>query len=69
MFLGIKILTFGAVTGGLAGDSGKFIETWVLSDKKPCSGCISAVGFYGEHIHVDYGSRGGWQKFGIDRTV
>ena len=57
------------VTGGLAGDADKFESTWVLCDGRPKSGCITAVGFYGEHIHVAHGSAGGWDKFGVVRTV
>lgn len=57
------------VTGGLAGDDANFEKTWVLVDKTPQSNHITAVGFYGEDIHVAYGSQGGWNKFGIDRMV
>ncbi|SFV51668.1 Blr2286 protein [hydrothermal vent metagenome] len=57
------------VTGGLAGDGDRFEKTWVVVDGKPCSSCISAVGFYGEDIHIGYGSKGGWDRLGIERVV
>ncbi|RMH02286.1 MAG: hypothetical protein D6706_00300 [Chloroflexi bacterium] len=57
------------VTGGLAGDGDRFERTWVLKDGKPQSGFISAVGLYGENIHVGHGSKGGWDIFGPERRV
>lgn len=57
------------VTGGLAGDGSRFQRTWVLNDGKPAQGMVTAVGFYGEHVQVGHGSRGGWDLFGPERTV
>ena len=58
------------VTGGLAGDAALFEETVVLSmSGKPISGLISAIGFYGDKIQVGYGSLGGWDSFGIEKSV
>lgn len=57
------------VTGGLAGDDTRFEKTWVLVDNKPQSNYLSAVGFYGDDLHIAYGSEGGWSKFGINRIV
>ncbi len=57
------------VTGGLAGDGDRFERTWVLKDGRPQSGYVSAVGFYGDHIHIGHGSKGGWDIFGIERRV
>ncbi len=57
------------VTGGLAGDGDRFERTWVLKEKTPQLGVISAVGFYGEHIKFHHGSKGGWDMFGIERCV
>jgi hypothetical protein len=57
------------VTGGLAGDGDKFKNTWVLGENKPRSGLVSAVGFYGEHVRVGHGSKGGWDIFGPERLV
>ncbi len=30
---------------------------------------MTAVGFYGDHIQVGHGSKGGWDKFGPERQV
>ena len=57
------------VTGGLAGDGDRFERTWVLKDGRPHSGLVSAVGFYGEHVKIRHGSKGGWDIFGIERRV
>lgn len=59
-----------AVTGGLAGDGNRFLQTFVF-DKKgiPCQNCISAIGFYGERFSVGYGSGSGWDSFGVERLV
>ena len=57
------------VTGGLAGDGPRFERTWVIVDDKPVSGFASAIGFYGEAVRIGHGSKGGWDKFGRERTV
>lgn len=57
------------VTGGLAGDGDRFSRTWVLQDRKPKAGCVTAVGFYGNHIRIGHGSKGGWDRFGPERRV
>ncbi len=57
------------VTGGLAGDDDRFEKTWVICNGTPQTGCITAVGFYGDHIQVGYGSKGGWDRLGIERQV
>ncbi len=57
------------VTGGLAGDDDRFEETWVLIDGKATTGFITAVGFYGDAIHISHGSKGGWDRLGIERVV
>lgn len=57
------------ITGGLAADNGRFKETWVLVDGEPKSHYITAVGLYGDSIHVGHASRGGWDKLGISRKV
>ncbi len=57
------------VTGGLAGDGDRFERTWVLDDGKPTSSVVSAVGFYGDHVHIGHGSMGGWDLFGPERRV
>jgi hypothetical protein len=57
------------VTGGLAGDGDRFCKTWVLENRKPTSGVVSAIGFYGERVILGHGSKGGWDVFGLERTV
>ena len=57
------------VTGGLAGDGTRFKRTWVLKDRTPQSGYVTAVGFYGDHVRLGHGSKGGWDKFGPERLV
>ncbi|MFO0614643.1 MAG: FIST N-terminal domain-containing protein [Polyangiaceae bacterium] len=58
-----------AVTGGLAGDGGRFRRTWVLAGGKLRSFVVVAVGLYGDAIGVSHGSRGGWDAFGPERIV
>ena len=56
------------ITGGLAGDGADFKQTFVIdtekSDKK-----IVALSFYGSDLKIGYGSKGGWDSFGIEREV
>ncbi len=57
-------------TGGLAGDGDKFEKTLVVDNSgEALSNEIAAVGFYGDAIRVGYGSMGGWDIFGIERSV
>lgn len=58
-----------SVTGGLVGDGPRFRETLVGLDTLPETGKIVLVGFYGPHIKIGYGSLGGWDSFGIPRTI
>ncbi len=57
------------VTGGLAGDGDRFHRTWVLKDRRPQTGFVTAVGFYGDRIRIGHGSKGGWDRFGLERRV
>jgi len=57
------------ITGGLAGDEDRFEKTWIIFDGIIQSGKVAAVGFYGNHIKVAHGSRGGWDLLGPDREV
>lgn len=57
------------VTGGLAGDAADFKKTLVGLDGPPESGVIAAIGFYGDSLHVGYGSVGGWDVFGPERII
>lgn len=57
------------VTGGLAADHDRFDSTWVLTNGKPSPDKVVAVGFYGPHVKVSHGSRGGWDVMGPERKV
>jgi hypothetical protein len=66
----IKYLPKGvAVTGGLAGDGARFGETLVFKSGIPEKGAVTAVGLYGSHLKVGFGSLGGWDPFGPERLV
>jgi len=57
------------ITGGLAGDGTKFEQTFVGLNAKPETGNVVAVAFYGEKLVVSHGSLGGWDSFGLERTI
>jgi hypothetical protein len=57
------------ITGGLAGDGTKFEKTFVGLNKVPETGKIIAIGFYGDKLALSHGSIGGWESFGLERTV
>ncbi len=57
------------VTGGLAGDGVNFQSTVVGLNETPQQGNIIAIGFYGEAIQISHGSMGGWEMFGLEKTI
>jgi hypothetical protein len=57
------------ITGGLAGDGGAFVKTWVLDDQGVSSDRIVCAGLYGEELVFSHGSYGGWSPFGPARQV
>ncbi|MGE0546114.1 MAG: FIST signal transduction protein [Kofleriaceae bacterium] len=57
------------VTGGLSGDGANFKRTWVSVGNKVKTNLVAAVGFYGDHVSIGHGSKGGWDKFGPERIV
>ncbi|WP_413166364.1 FIST signal transduction protein [Capilliphycus salinus ALCB114379] len=57
------------ITGGLAADHHQFQQTWVLAEGVPRTGAVTAVGFYGKHIQIGFGSQSGWTIFGPERRV
>lgn len=67
--LNSEVPTSVVVTGGLAGDGDRFRRTWVLQDRWPQTGFVTAVGFYGDRIRIGHGSKGGWDRFGPERRV
>ncbi|WP_149241995.1 FIST N-terminal domain-containing protein [Dyadobacter sp. 32] len=58
------------LTGGLAGDGSKFQKTVIIEPNGDlASESVAAIGFYGDSISIGFGSRGGWDSFGLDRRV
>jgi hypothetical protein len=57
------------IFGGLAGDEYNFEKTIVGLNSDASPGKIVAIGFYGDNIHFDFGSEGGWSDFGPEREV
>jgi len=57
------------VTGGLAGDGPDFKDTFIISGNRRSSRKIVALGLYGPDLHIGFGSKGGWDSFGIERLV
>ncbi|MBF0097087.1 MAG: FIST C-terminal domain-containing protein [Magnetococcales bacterium] len=57
------------VNGGLAGDGTRFQQTMVLDNEGCSADKVVAIGFYGERIHIGYGSVGGWEPFGPIRRI
>jgi hypothetical protein len=57
------------ITGGLAGDGERFNHTWVMSGHQILKNHIAAIGFYGDHVRISHGSRGGWDVLGPYREV
>ena len=58
-----------AITGGLAGDAGRFERTLVGLDGELSSGQVVVLGLYGDDLVVGYGSLGGWDPFGPERRA
>ena len=58
-----------SIFGGLAGDYERFERTWVLVDREPRIGYVTAVGLVGDSLTVRHGSQGGWEEFGPVRRV
>jgi hypothetical protein len=58
-----------AITGGLSGDGARFEQTFVCLNDSPEEGIIVALGLYGTHIKIGYGSLGGWDPFGPERLI
>jgi len=57
------------VTGGLAGDSYAFEDTFVTTDKLSGNNIAVAIGFYGDSLHIGIGCKAGWEEFGAKRVV
>lgn len=57
------------VMGGLAGDSDRFAQTWILDQGERHSQRVCAVGFYGDAFQLATGTGGGWTGFGPERRI
>jgi hypothetical protein len=57
------------IIGGLAGDGDAFDSTVVGLNAVPTEGTLVVVGLYGESLSIGYGSLGGWDEFGPERTI
>ena len=57
------------ITGGLAGDGGKFQRTFTVLNGEIRDDRVVALGLYGENLQIAYGSMGGWQPFGPVRRI
>lgn len=57
------------VTGGLAGNGFTFMATYTFLNSSPTESMVCAVGLYGDQLGVGFGSMGGWDKFGHERTI
>lgn len=58
-----------SITGGLAGDGANFENTFVIHNDNVQSKKIVALGLYGPDLKIGFGSKGGWDSFGIERLV
>lgn len=59
-----------SVTGGLAGDGPDFAITHTVNpDGSMSSGNIIAIGLHSTELQVSFASKGGWDSFGVNRTV
>lgn len=56
------------VTGGMAGDSDRFEQTYCGLNEKAVQNNIIVIGLYGQ-LEVTHGSFGGWDPFGVPRVV
>jgi hypothetical protein len=57
------------ITGGMAGDDTRFDYTLTSLNDFPSRGNIMAFGLYGDKIKIAHGSMGGWDSFGLAKTV
>ncbi len=58
-----------SLTGGLSADGPRFKSTRVLLEGRPRVGAVAAIGLSGDRLRVGYGSLGGWDPFGPERTI
>jgi hypothetical protein len=58
-----------SISGGLAGDQGRFQVTYTLLNQSILSNQAVALALSGDGLNVQYGCFGGWQPFGPVRKV
>ncbi|MFY0593535.1 FIST signal transduction protein [Roseivirga sp.] len=58
-----------SISGGLAGDGANFSKTLVGLNEQIDQRMAVAIGLYGDHINIGFGSHGGWSEFGESFTV
>jgi len=58
-----------SITGGLAGDGSDFNTTFLINKNTIKSKTVLGLGFYSESLKVGFGSKGGWDSFGLERMV
>lgn len=56
------------VSGGTAGDSGRFVRTWQFAGRRVMTNAAAAVGFSGD-FQIGTGVGGGWAPIGLAKTV
>jgi hypothetical protein len=57
------------VTGGLAGDGGRFEKTWVWTRAGRQPGHVAGLGLYGSRVRMAHGSRGGWEQMDSELEI
>jgi hypothetical protein len=57
------------VSGGFAGDGNRLRSTQVWCNGEPHKSMATAIGLYGERLHVGVSAIGGWKPFGPDRLI
>ena len=58
-----------SITGGLAGDGSDFGNTFLVNNDKVESKKVIGLGLYGDDLKIGFGSKGGWDSFGVERLV
>ncbi len=57
------------VSGGMAGDAGRFQETWVIANDIPKQNRVAILAFYGDALTISSGCYAGWSEFGAERLI
>lgn len=57
------------LTGGLAGDGGRFERTFTILNGEISDDQVVGFGIHGDRVSVAFGSQGGWEPFGPVRRI